>query len=137
MVDLFILFLLAILDSIGETNRLAFSDPLTDTLDLSPRGIIIVMTVLHGTMTGAEVNALRQPLKKKLSAVSDLPSHIVAFRGVLAQLATSGKAPLELDAFRLFLATLSPFPVFHQYTLLFTVVAHGAIAQQTSEAYAA
>ncbi len=31
---------------------------------------------------------------------------------------------------------LSPFPVFQQYTLLFSV-AHGAIAQQTIEAYAA
>jgi hypothetical protein len=35
-----------------------------------------------------------------------------------------------------FLATLSPFPVFQQYTILFTVT-NGAIAQQTSEAYAA
>jgi hypothetical protein len=82
------------------------------------------MTVLHGTMTGADVDTLRQPLKQKLSAVSDLSSHIVAFRGVLARLATAGQAPLELDAFRLFLTTLFPFPVFHQYTLLFTV-AHG------------
>ncbi len=77
-------FCLAILDSIGEVNRLAISDPHTDTLRLSPRDIIIAMTFLHGTMTGAEVDALRQPLKKTLSAVSDLPSHIVAFRGVLA-----------------------------------------------------
>ncbi len=69
-------FCLVILDSIGEANRLAISDPLTDALHLSPRDIIIEMTVLHGTMTGAEVDALRQPLKKKLSVVSDLPSHI-------------------------------------------------------------
>ncbi len=40
-----------------------------------------------------------------------------------------------LDAYRLFLASLSPFPVFHQYTLLFTV-ANGAIGQQKFEAYA-
>ncbi len=38
--------------------------------------------------------------------------------------------------YRWFLATLSPFPVFQQYTLLFTV-ANEAIAQQTFEAYAA
>jgi hypothetical protein len=68
--------------------------------------------------------------------VSDLPSHIVAFRGVLARHATAGHAPLELDAFRLILTTLSAFTIFHQYTLVFTV-AHGAIAQQTFEAYAA
>ncbi len=109
-------FCLTILYSIGEANRLAISDLLTDTLYLSPREIIIAITVLHGTMTGAEVDALRQPLKKKLSAVSDLPSHIVAFRGVLARLATVGQAALELDAFRFFIATLSLFPVFHQYT---------------------
>ena len=120
-------FLLAILDSIGEANRLAISDPLTDTLHLTPRGVIIAMTALHGVMTGAEVDALRQPLKKKLSSVSDLPSHIVTFRGVLARLANAGQATLPFDVYRLFLATLTPFPVFQQYTLLFTV-ANGAIA---------
>ena len=36
----------------------------------------------------------------------------------------------------MFLASLSSFPVFHQYTLLFTAT-NGAIAQQTFEAYAA
>jgi hypothetical protein len=124
----FFLNLLAILDSIGEANRLAISDPFTDTLHLTPRGVIVAMTVLRGTMTGAEVDALRLLLKKKLSAVSDLPAHIVTFLGILA--------PLPLDVFRLFLATLTPFAVFQQYTLLFTV-ANGAIAQQTFEAYAA
>ncbi len=84
-------FCLAILDSIGKSNRLAISDPLTDTLHLSPRDIIIAMTGIHGTMTGAKVDALRLPLKKKLSAVSDLPAHIVAFRGVLARLATANQ----------------------------------------------
>ena len=129
-------FCAAILESIGEANRLAISDPATDTLHLSPRDIIIAMTALHGVMTGAEVDALRLPLRKKLTAIADLPSHIVAFRGTLGRLTTVGQVPLPLDAYRWFLATLSPFPVFQQYTLLFTV-AHGAIAQQTFEAYAA
>ncbi len=108
----------------------------TPFIHLSPRNIIIAMTVLHGTMTGAEVDVLHIPLKKKLTAISDLPGHIVAFRGTLGRLATVGQAPLELDVYRWFLTTLSPFPVFQQYTLLFTV-ANGAIAQQTFEAYAA
>ncbi len=71
------------------------------------------MTVLHGTMTGAEVDALRLPLRKKFTAISDLPGHIVlvAFRGTLGRLATVGQAPLALDVYRWFLATLSPFPV--------------------------
>ncbi len=43
------------------------------------------MTALHGTMTGAEVDALRLPLKKKLTALADLPAHIVLFRGHLAR----------------------------------------------------
>jgi hypothetical protein len=114
---------------------LAISDPDTDTLHLSPRDIINDMTVLHGAITGAEVDALHLPLKKKLTAVSEHPAHIVTFRGYLARLATVRQAPLVLDAFRLFLASLSPFPVFHQYTLLFTV-ANEAIGQQTFEAYA-
>ena len=129
-------FCVAILDSIGESNRLAISDPDTDTLHLSPRDIINAMTALHGALTGAEVDALRLPLKKKLSALADLPAHIVTFRGHLARLTSAGQAPLALDAYRLFLASLSPFPVFHQYTLLWTM-ANGAIAQQTFEAYAA
>jgi hypothetical protein len=129
-------FCAAILDSIGESNRLAISDPDTDTLHLSPRDIINAMTAIHGTMTGAEVDALRLPLKKKLAAIADLPTHIVSFRGHLARLTTAGQAPLVLDAYRLFLASLSPFPVFLQYTMLWTV-AHGAIGQQTFEAYAA
>jgi hypothetical protein len=79
---------------------------------------------------GANANpdALRLPLRKKLTAVADLPSHIVAFRGTLGRLTTVGQVPLALAAYRWFLATLSPFPVFQQYTLLFTV-AHGAIAK--------
>ena len=125
-------FCAAILDSIGESNRLAISDPDTDTLHLFPRDIINAMTALHGTMTGAEVDALRLPLKKKLAALADLPAHIVLFRGHLARLTKAGQAPLDLDAYRLFLASLSPFPVFLQYTMLWTV-ANRAIGQQTSE----
>ncbi len=45
-------FCAVILDSIGESNRLAISDPDTDTLHLSPRDIINAMTALHGTMMG-------------------------------------------------------------------------------------
>jgi hypothetical protein len=108
-------FCAAILDSIGESNRLAISDPGTDTLHLSPRDIINAMTALHGTMTGAEVEALHLPLKEKLSAIAYLPVHIVTFRGHLARLTTAGQAPLVLDAYRLlFKASLSPFPVFLQ-----------------------
>jgi hypothetical protein len=129
-------FCAAILDNIGESNCLAISDPDTDTLHLSPRNIINAMTALHGTMTGAEVDALRLPLQKKLAALADLPAHIVTFRGHLARLNTAGQAPLALDAYRLFLASLSPFTVLHQYTLLFTVQ-NGAIGQQTFEAYTA
>ncbi len=64
----------ALLDNIGESNRLAISDPNTDTLRLST-----AMTALHGTMTGAEVDALRLPLKKNLLSLADLPAHIVTF----------------------------------------------------------
>jgi hypothetical protein len=101
-------------------NRLAIADPDTDTLHLSPRNIIVAMTLLHGKMTGAEVNALHQSLRKKLTAISDLPGHIVAFRGTLGRLVTVGQAPLALDVYRWFLATLSPFPVFQRtlYCLL-------------------
>jgi hypothetical protein len=79
---------------------------------------------------------LRLPLKKKLVALADIPAHIVTFRGHLARLTTARQAPLALGVYRLFLASLSSFPVFHQYTLLWTV-ANGVIGQQTFEAYVA
>jgi hypothetical protein len=44
-------FCVAILNSIGESNRLAISDPETDTLHLSPRDIINAMTALHVAAT--------------------------------------------------------------------------------------
>jgi hypothetical protein len=78
------------------------------------------MTALHGALTGVEVDALRLPLKKNLSALADFPANIVTFRGHFARLTTARQAPLALDAYRLFLASLSSFPVFHQYTLLST-----------------
>jgi hypothetical protein len=111
-------FAVAILDSIGESNCLAIADPITDTLNLTPRDIINAMTAFHGTVTGAEVDPLRLPLKKKLSSLVDPPAHIVTIRGHLARLTTAGQDPLDLDAYRTFLASLSPFPVFHQYVLL-------------------
>jgi hypothetical protein len=129
-------FCVAILDSIGESNCLAISDPETDTLHLCPRGIINAMAALHRALTGVEVDTLRLPLKKMLSALDDLPAHIVTFRGHLARLTTAGQAPLVFDAYRLLLASLSLFPVFHQYALLWTM-ANGAIAQQKFEVYAA
>jgi hypothetical protein len=127
-------FCAAILESIGDANRLAIADPNTDTLHLSPRDIIIAIT-------GAEVDACRgrrvayAPEEKAHRNLRPPRSH----RGVQRNpwpLATVGQAPLALDVYRWFLVTLSPFPVFQQYTLLFTV-ANGAIAQQTFEAYGA
>jgi hypothetical protein len=57
-------FGVAIMDSIGAANRLAISDPITNTLDLTPRAIIVAMTALHGTITGAGVDALRSPCER-------------------------------------------------------------------------
>jgi hypothetical protein len=42
----------AILDSIGESNRLAISDPEMGTLHLSPRDIINAMTARYGGTDG-------------------------------------------------------------------------------------
>jgi hypothetical protein len=65
-------FAVAILDGIGESNRLAIENPITDTLNLTPRAFINAMTALHGTVTGAKVELLRLPLKKKLSSLADV-----------------------------------------------------------------
>jgi hypothetical protein len=60
-------FCAAILDSIGESNRLAISDPDTDTFHLSPRDIINAMTALHGTMTGASEEKASSPRRPSCS----------------------------------------------------------------------
>ncbi len=52
-------FAVAILDSISESNRLDIADPVTNTLNLTPRAIINAITALHGTVTGAEVGLVR------------------------------------------------------------------------------
>ncbi len=66
-------FCVVILESIGESNRLALSDPDTDTLHLSPRDIINAMTALHGALTGAD--ALRLPRRKSFQLwLTSLPT---------------------------------------------------------------
>jgi hypothetical protein len=52
------------------------------------------MTALHGTMMSAEADAQHLPLNKKISAVSNLPAHIVAFNGILARITTAEQTPL-------------------------------------------
>ncbi len=88
-------------------------------LTFVPARHINAMTVLHGAMNGAEVDALRLPLKKNLTTVFELPARIDSFRGTFARLATAGQTKLlscsmHSDCF-------ATFPVFHQYSLLFNV----------------
>jgi hypothetical protein len=58
----------------------------------------------HGALTGVEIDTLRLPLKKgekkkNLSALADLPAHIVTFRRYLARLTTAEQDHLALDAY--------------------------------------
>jgi hypothetical protein len=86
-------FCAAILDSIGESNRLAISDPDTDTLHLSPRDIINAMTAPRDNdgcrgrrPASASEEKVCSPSRPPCTHcnVSRTPAHIVTFRGHLA-----------------------------------------------------
>jgi hypothetical protein len=114
-------FCAAILGSIGESNPLAILDPDTDTLHLFPQDIIIAMNGLYRAIAGVEVDALRLPLKKKLSAISELPAHIATFRRHLARLiiAGQGQAPPSRDRCVQTVYSISlPFP---RFSLVYSV----------------
>jgi hypothetical protein len=97
-------FGVAIVDSIGDSNRNYITNPGTDTLHLAPRFL---------SMTSTEIDAMRLSLTKKLTSMSDLPSHR-GFMTCISRLVTAGQSTLpstQLSSLTtLPLNIITPFP---------------------------
>jgi hypothetical protein len=73
---------------------------------LSPRQVIDTMTLKHGVATSDDVSALKEPLSRALTSLSNLPNHMNLF--LLAsqrcqRLTRSGQGETDFNYFKLFL----------------------------------
>ncbi len=71
----------ALLVSVGETNRnlLKTAFPTLKTYMLSPCQVIDTMTLKHGVGISDDVSALKEPLSRALTSLSNLPNHMNLF----------------------------------------------------------
>jgi hypothetical protein len=102
----------ALLVSVGETNRniLKTAFPTLKTYMLSPRQVIDTMTLKHGIATSDDVSALKEPLSRALTSLSNLPNHMNVFLLASQRLTRSGQGETDFNFFKLFLETVSGFP---------------------------
>ena len=102
----------ALLDSVGEVNRniLKTAFPTLKTYMLSPRQVIDTMTLKHGVATSDDVSALKEPLSRALTSLSNLPNHMNLFLLASQRLTRSGQGETDFNYFKLFLETVSGFP---------------------------
>ena len=102
----------ALLVSVGETNRnvLKTAFPTLKTYMLSPRQVIDTMTLKHGVATSDDVSALKEPLSRALTSLSNLPNHMNLFLLASQRLTRSGQGETDFNYFKLFLETVSGFP---------------------------
>jgi hypothetical protein len=102
----------ALLASVGETNRnlLKTTFPTLKTYMLSPRQVIDTMTLKHGVATSDYVSALKEPLSRALTSLSNLPNHMDLFLLASQRLTRSGQGETDFNFFKLFLETVSSFP---------------------------
>ena len=102
----------ALLVSVGEANRntLKTAFPTLKTYMLSPRQVIDTMTLKHGVATSDDVSALKEPLSRALTSLSNLPNHMNLFLLASQRLTRSGQGETDFNYFKLFLETVSGFP---------------------------
>jgi hypothetical protein len=98
--------------SVGESNRntLKTAFPTLKTYMLSPRQVIDTMTLKHGVATSDDVSALKEPLSRALTSLSNLPNHMNLFLLASQRLTRSGQGETDFNYFKLFLETVSGFP---------------------------
>ncbi len=104
----------ALLVSVGETNRnlLKTAFPTLKTYMFSPRQVIDTMTLKHGVATTSsdDVSALKEPLSRALTSLSNLPNYMNLFLLASKRLTRSGQGETDFNFFKLFLETVSGFP---------------------------
>jgi hypothetical protein len=101
----------ALLASVGETNRnlLKPAFPTLTTYMLSPLQVIDTMTLKHGVATSDDVSALKEPLSRALTSLSNLPNHMNLFLLASQRFTRSGQGETDFNCFKLFLEMMSGF----------------------------
>jgi hypothetical protein len=91
----------ALLVSVGETNRnlLKTAFPMLKTYMLSLRQVIDTMTLKHGVATSDDVSALKEPLSRALTSLSNLPNHMNLFVLASQRLTRSGQGETDFNYF--------------------------------------
>jgi hypothetical protein len=102
----------ALLDSVGEANctHLKMAFPTLKSYTLSPRQVIDTMILKHGVATSDDVSALKEPLSRALTLLSNLSNHMDLFLLASQRLTRSGQGETGFNYFKLFLETVSGFP---------------------------
>jgi hypothetical protein len=93
----------ALLDSVGETNR-------TYLRTAFPTLKSYTMCLKHGVASSDDVSALKEPLSRALTSLSNLTSHMDSFLLPSQRLTRSGQGETDFSYFKSFLETVSGFP---------------------------
>ena len=102
----------ALLDSVGEANRtlLRTAFPTLKPYMLTPRQVVDTMCLRHGVATSDDVSALKEPLSRALTSLSNLSNHMDSFLLASQRLTRSGQGETDFSYFKAFLETVSGFP---------------------------
>jgi hypothetical protein len=98
----------ALLDSVGEANRtlLRTAFPALKPYMLTPRQVVDTMCVASSD----DVSALKEPLSRALTSLSNLSSHMDLFLLASQRLTRSGQGETDFSYFKSFLETVSGLP---------------------------
>ena len=102
----------ALLDSVGEANRtlLRTAFPTLKPYMLTPRQVVDTMCLKHGVASSDDVSALKEPLSRALTSLSNLSNHMDSFLLASQRLTRSGQGETDFSYFKAFLETVSGFP---------------------------
>ena len=124
----------ALLDSVGEANRtlLRTAFPTLKPYMLTPRQVVDTMCLKHGVASSDDVSALKEPLSRALTSLSNLSNHMDSFLLASQRLTRSGQGETDFSYFKAFLETVSGFPsialAMPGYYLLYPAILQQSIA---------
>ena len=122
----------ALLDSVGEANRTLLRTvfPTLKPYMLTPRQVVDTMCLKHGVASSDDVSALKEPLSRALTSLSNLTSHMDSFLLASQRLTRSGQGETDFSYFKSFLETVSGFPAI-ALAMPGYYILHPAILQQS------
>ena len=77
---------------------------------LTPRQVVDAMCRKHGVASSDDVSALKEPLSRALTSLSNLSNHMDSFLLASQRLTRSGQGETDFSYFKAFLETVSGFP---------------------------